>query len=304
MLHTTPRTASVLTLLLCILPAHAESWQTPNNKLRYDEVCFLTAHNAFTYRPKWIYAQQDWNLKTQLEKGIRGFMLDVHADGSTLKLCHGDKNKACNFPYSFQKIGNFDTLKDALSIMKKFLDSNKQEVVTLILEDYVDKRELLVKTIESISGLPALILNLSSWNTTSNGNRWPTLEWMQKNNKRLVIFTDKSETKYTPHTWHWVIESGYSSWDMDKVCTERSSSKRYASKPRGLYLLNWFGTTSTEITSAIYNTESKIMSLIKKGMQKGLANKRFPNFIALDFVNIGGGMNVVNDINKAATPQA
>ncbi len=292
------KTRSAIALSLFITALHAASWKLPNNQLRYDQSCFLVAHNAFTYRPKWLYAQQDWDLKAQLAHGIRGFMLDIHADGSTLKLCHGDKNKACNFPYSLQKLGNFDTLKDTLTLVKKWLESNKQEVVTLLLEDYVDSRNLLVKTIDSVPGLSKMILTLTDWNPAQHSYNWPTLAWMQSNNKRLVIFTDKSETKYTPHIWHWVVESGYSSWDMNKVSNERSESKRYSTRPRGLYLLNWFGVPSNEISCAINNTESKIMTLIKKGMQKGLANKQFPNFIALDFVNIGGGMDVVNNINK------
>ncbi|MCF8178883.1 MAG: hypothetical protein K9J74_10280, partial [Sulfuritalea sp.] len=46
---------------------------------RYDQVAFLTAHNAFANEEEgWKYHQQSKSILNQLRYGVRGFMLDVH----------------------------------------------------------------------------------------------------------------------------------------------------------------------------------------------------------------------------------
>lgn len=52
---------------------------------RYDQVTFLTSHNAFTSSEDgWLYAQQVLSVPNQLNFGVRGLMLDIHlAQGGT-----------------------------------------------------------------------------------------------------------------------------------------------------------------------------------------------------------------------------
>ncbi|MDQ8154315.1 MAG: hypothetical protein P3B98_06590 [Gemmatimonadota bacterium] len=57
---------------------------------RFDQVTFVTAHNAFaTSQGGWIYAQQEYTLAQQLQLGVRGLMLDIYAsqDAAMGELC-------------------------------------------------------------------------------------------------------------------------------------------------------------------------------------------------------------------------
>jgi hypothetical protein len=57
---------------------------------RFDQVTFVTAHNAFTAsRDGWIYAQQELTIPQQLRLGVRGLMLDIYAsqDAAMGQIC-------------------------------------------------------------------------------------------------------------------------------------------------------------------------------------------------------------------------
>ncbi len=58
-----------------------------NPQRRYDQVTFLTAHNAFASTQEgWLYAQQALSIPNQLQFGVRGLMLDIHmAQGGTVE---------------------------------------------------------------------------------------------------------------------------------------------------------------------------------------------------------------------------
>src|SRR6185369_10751744 len=53
--------------------------QQINSSRHYDQVTFVTAHNAFAATDYgWIYAQQGLTITDQLKLGVRGLMLDIH----------------------------------------------------------------------------------------------------------------------------------------------------------------------------------------------------------------------------------
>ena len=75
-------------LALCTLlfayaaPAFGQFYAVDNDidaKRRYDQVTFMTSHNAFSVTTEgWIYAQQALSIPLQLQLGVRGLMLDIH----------------------------------------------------------------------------------------------------------------------------------------------------------------------------------------------------------------------------------
>jgi hypothetical protein len=112
-------------------------------------------------------------------------MLDVHYEwfdnstaaqrngSSATYLCHG----MCNIGMS--------PLRDALVVIKQFLDENPREVVVLLVEQYV-------ATYSIIEDLEATMLkSYVGYAHPGPSTPWPTLGKLIADGKRLLIFSDK-----------------------------------------------------------------------------------------------------------------
>lgn len=289
-----------------------DPWVQPPSNIRYDQVCFLTAHNAFSNSEQGFawYKQQSWGIEKQLQNGIRGLMLDIFDHNGQIKLCHG----SCDGAYGFQRcfsdgikclLGkevNHTPLKKTLHTIADWAHNNPKEIVTIFFENYVNN-DKLDKEIRTIKKLHSLVLTTKDWCPKKNGG-WPTLAWMQKNNKRIVLFNeDKSGTGVKEHhifsyTYDHIIESQYGTLNRKKLLCERPESLVCKNKQRNLFLLNYFGTiTRPRFISRKKNSYERLKKIIQSSTEKKFANGKLPNFIALDFVDQGNAMKLVNEIN-------
>jgi hypothetical protein len=272
---------------------------------RYNETTFLTAHNAFSnYEDGWKnYNQQQLNLIHQLEYGVRALMLDVYDYKNEIVFCH----RSCSGGGEAQRSlgeaitgGNYKKLTDTLAAIKTWLDQNPQEVVTLFFENYVDN-DKLAGVINGVPGVANMILTKQIWDAKQNNQQWPTLQWMRDNNKRIVMFNEnksgtaiKDTHPFFP-TWDYITESAYSTIDPEKVCVQRSESAASPTQQRGLLLINFFEQISLSSSNNTYNNLKKVLNLCN---QRGLGGSgKRPNFIAIDFVNRGDGLRLVNELN-------
>lgn len=308
-------------LAFCVkMACGLDAWVFPDPQLRYDEVSFLTAHNAFAnFNEGWKqYMMQTWSIEEQLDHGVRGIMLDTHegTDG-TIRLCHG----GCGAFHTLQKgIGlaasalwqkhEYESLVNTLTTIKKWLDKHPSEIVTLFLENRVDN-EKLAQEIASIKGFLPMVLKLNEWDPSKHDGKWPTISWMRAHNKRIIIFNeDKTESelsrtdgaqKYTypfAYSWHYLIESRYGSVDKHTVCAERTESELYRDLGRFLLLLNFFRQITGPLAlSARDNSYQTLKELVAFCKEQGLAHGKNPNFIALDFVEEGNAIKLINELN-------
>ena len=298
-----------------------DAWLLPDPKLRYDQTSFLTAHNAFAnFNQGWQqYMMQTWSIEEQLDHGVRGLMLDTHETEGTVRLCH----VGCSALHTIQKgIGpalhalwerhEYELLTKTLGTIKDWLDRHPSEVVTLFLENRVDN-DKLAKEIESVPGLMPMILKLTDWDPHEYGGMWPTIAWLRAHNKRVIIFNedktgsnlgneDNPERLKYPfsYTWHYLIESQYGSVNKDTVCAERATSKKHEELNRLLYLVNFFrqlaGSPTASKQDNDYNTLKEVINLCR---QRDIAGGKYPNFLALDFVEEGNGMQLINEFNTS-----
>ena len=159
----------------------------------YNEVAYLTTHNAFnTSADGFSLPNQNNTLTQQLNEGVRGFMLDVYNYFGTPTVYHG------NF------ILGTAPLSDNLAEFKNFLDTNPNEVVTIILECNVSANDI-EDEISSAGLMPYLY---------THAGTWPTLQTMIDNNTRLVIFSDVADANASQgwyhYMWDWMVETHYS----------------------------------------------------------------------------------------------
>lgn len=297
----------------------AAHWIVPSGDLRYDQTCFLTAHNAFSnVHEGWQrYMQQTLSIAEQLDFGVRAFMLDVHEQNGSLILRHGSgpfcalQRGFFSWIASFVKAPNYKTLGDTLSIITQWMLMHPDEIITIFLENLV-ANDKLAQEIRQIKGLAPLVMSLDDWDPAENKGGWPTLQWMRDHNKRIVIFNeDKTGTHFSKlskieatkypfyYLWHYVIESQHGTLHKPALCTERSESHHYRKLNRQLFLLNYFGRiTRSSRMSIKYNSYENLSAVVKLCQKKGMASGKAPNFIALDFIDEGNALRLINEINE------
>ncbi len=175
-----------LLILICgcfKLNAQCNGMETFCNK-KYDEVAYLTAHNAFnSQEDNFIFPNQNLNITSQLNDGVRALMIDVYDVAGAPTVYHG---------FSYLGSASFSSF---LIDIKTFLDNNPNEIVTVILECYTTANQ--IESDINLSGL-------NNYLYTHTDNNWPTLQNMIDNGTRLVVFSDKNDANPTQGWYHYI----------------------------------------------------------------------------------------------------
>ncbi len=250
---------------------------------KYSEVAYLTTHNSFnSSEDNFTYPNQNFNISTQLNDGVKAFMLDVYDVSGTPTVYHG---------YSF--LGSAHLL-DYLNDIKTFLDANPNEIVTIILECYTtaNKIELVINQ----AGLNSYLY------THSLGTNWPTLQTMIDNGTRLVVFSDEDDASENQAWYHYVWDHAVETHYTANNLNDFSCDFNRGDPDNELFIFNHFVTnyilgTGVESQAVIVNSNPFFMNRIQQCVQE---NNKFPNFVTIDFYDIGDGLDVVNQLNQNA----
>lgn len=279
-----------------------------SDNIKYNEVCWLTAHNAFAYAnpsfSNWFLLppNQILNINQQLEFGVKSFMIDLYYQldqnnnrTSQINIAHSSGDNPNNTRFFEQPLAPF------LTTIKDWLDSHHQDIITLHLESYIRDYKLIKQHLDAAGLTPYLF-------DPGNNSEWPTLKEMRDNNTRLVIFSDNSQDigpgiLYTNR----YLETQY---DLEKYhkCEMRRDNRANPdnsiahNKSNGVLLVmnNFYplsipvmGLTYSEANSAITGHISLLrysQDEYEKMMTRiCLCHKKFdqfPNFIAVDHVGL------------------
>lgn len=91
--------------------------------------------------------------------------------------------------------------------METFLSANPSEIVTLILEDYVEAPNGLSRVFKA-SGLMKYWFPVSSM--PQDGQDWPLVKDMVAKNYRLIVFGSKKhkeESERIAYQWNYMVEN-------------------------------------------------------------------------------------------------
>ena len=247
----------------------------------YAEVVFPGTHNSMSNaEDRWIVPNQNRNLRSQLVDGIRVFLLDIYLDGGEVALCH-----------SICLAGRRPFL-EAMNELRAFLESQPREVITLILEDYVDA-EAIEDVIVAAGLTPYLYAR-------TEGMPWPTLGAMIAQGRRLVI---TAQDEGPPPTWLHNIWS--LAWDTPytfRSVEEFSCRRNRGSTSNDLFLLNhWI---LNPAAAPRHGEEANAYDVLMARIDTCIAQwSRLPTFIAVDFYDIGDLFEVVDVLNGIAEPR-
>jgi hypothetical protein len=187
-----------------------------------NEVVFAATHNSFAAsdEPGWRFADQRYGIARQLDDGIRAFLIDVHfgvadpAKGivrTDLRAEGSDRNKVAqaigpaalhaadriagrvraggvqgtSTPYLCHTLCELgaEPLDQELAVIKQFMDKHSDQVLILIVEDYVPPA--MIEQALDDAGL------LTQVATLTGGAALPTLATLIEDDRRLVIFAEE-----------------------------------------------------------------------------------------------------------------
>lgn len=247
---------------------------------RYDQAAYLVTHNAMSNRAEgWLFPNQSFGLTRQLAEGVRGLMLDVHTVNGRPYLVH-------NKPLLGKR-----PLLEGLKEIARFLKSHPQAVVTIIFESYVPSKAM--RQAFRDAGLLALLHH------QQRKDAWPTLKTMIKRKKQLVVFTDRGGGDWPGYhdVWSFCQETHFSV----KRVADFSYRRNRGRADNGLMILNHFLTNP--IASPSLARRANAASILEPRVLKCQAATRyFPNFIVVDFYEIGAARRIVKRLNESQHP--
>ena len=250
--------------------------------LRLNEVAFPYTHNSFSNAEDgFVGPNQHFGPARQLADGVRGLMLDLHyyaVDGKDeIYLCHGD----CLFGKR--------PLDGALIEIRDFLHDHPYEIMSIIFESYVDPDELT-----DLAASTGLFDYVYMGDLTGE---LPTLAEMIAGSGRLVLFTegDVGAQTWLHHAWDHVWDTPYSNTSKDDL----SCALNRGAVTNPLFLINHFASNPlpSEKIAGELNVDPFFEEWVLDCMQQ---QGRLPNFIAVDFYDVGKLFDVVDVVNDQA----
>jgi hypothetical protein len=245
---------------------------------RYDEVCYVTTHNAFNYEAGFLFPNQTHPVAQQLTDGVRGLMLDVYWQNNQPTCYHGS-----NF------LGS-EPLASILGDVKAFLDAHPTEVVTIIFESYVTAAQM--NDVFTQVGL------LDDVYAQTLGQPWPTLGDLIAADRRLVVFTDVNDGQAFPwyhYVWDHAVETNWSNHSR----ADFSCGYNRGDSANALLILNHFVSEQTlgigiKDSAAVINANPYCVG---RAMNCWGATGKIPNFLTVDFYEVGDVVAAKDQLN-------
>ncbi|KAF8151375.1 PLC-like phosphodiesterase [Crassisporium funariophilum] len=269
---------------------------------KYGNTTFLGSHDSFAFsgNPFALARTQEVDVDAQLTLGVRMLQAQSHMNNKELHFCH----TTC---------GLFDggTVESYLNKVKHFLDRHPNEVLTLI---FTNPENLSVskvwKPIFDKTGFTDMAYVPPQ--PVMSRDDWPTLGEMIESGKRVVIFLDHgAESRTEPASefilpqFQMVWEDKYDPTDSKFPCkVDRTAGPLAPNQQLNLINQN-LNTNIFPIGRGILipdrldspRTNSVTEILAHSEHCAAFVEDRKPNFVMLDFVNVGQGMEAVNRLN-------
>ena len=247
----------------------------------FDQYTWVTAHNAYLDE-----------LRPQLDRGVRGFMLDLHPDQYTdeVRLCHTE---------GLCQSSHLSLRKALADTFIPYLKENPQAIIILLFESRVER--------VSMQLVFDRVPELAKYSYAHEGNvQWPSLEEMIRSNKRIVMFTDGGipgtykvgegqVTIYPPAssqventynlgtsiiTHDWQCKSRYDGIDLSLRKADGGLNR--------LFVLNQFHSwgSSTAHAGDMDNNLTWLQRRVERHCGESTGWRK-PNFLAIDFNQVG-----------------
>ncbi|KAF7290178.1 PLC-like phosphodiesterase [Mycena indigotica] len=269
----------------------------------YGNVTFMGSHDSafFSSDPFALARDQEVDIPTQLGLGVRMLQSQAHMNGGVIHFCH----TSCAL---------FDggTVLAYLQTVKSWLDANPNEVLTLL---FTNPEGLSIPNVWAPAFVQSGTVGIASIAFVPPQNpmpqsAWPTLGSMIDSGKRVVIFldagadgSDGTPVNYILPEFTQIWETPFDSTNAAFPCSVDRIDTSKLSVADHMYIINHFldidifGILLSDPEEAgTTNGVSSIVADAHGCVPLSQAN-RLPNFVLLDFVNLGTGMAAINQLN-------
>ncbi|KAF8470765.1 PLC-like phosphodiesterase [Kalaharituber pfeilii] len=286
---------------------------------KYSEIYHLGAHDSpFLRHPENGYSvagNQYFNVRTQLEGGVRLLQGQIHNEGGKPRLCHSD----C-------KMMDGGKLEDYLVEVKSWMDGHPSDVVTML---WVNADNMPARDLEKYfadTGLKNLAYAPPKHPITPG--EWPTLQQMIDSGKRLVLFistsADEANIPWMLDEFSYMFETPFENFDPAKfTCNgdrpgrvkgaeklNEAVATRIGFQNRFVYdkRLEEFGleiyTPHDDLAPKINSGDQSIPGNMKDGIEKCATEwGRRGGYILVDFFNEGNPIAVIDAANGFKDPR-
>ncbi|RDB28760.1 PI-PLC X domain-containing protein 1 [Hypsizygus marmoreus] len=251
----------------------------------YGTVSFVGTHDSYAVGVNNLAVNQDHDITQQLNDGIRMLQMQAHIESGAIRLCH----TSCS-------VYDGGTLEDYLKTVKKWLDANPNEVLSLLIVNIDNVGAAQYDTVFKTVGLDAV--SHAPESSPLGASAWPTLGAMIDSGKRLVTFLDNgADATVAPY----LIDEFTNIWEtafnvVDPALFDCSVNRTKGDTATQMYLINHFldkllfGQPVPDVAKANVTNAATGDGSLGAHVQTCIAvNTRAPNFLLVDFYEYGGG---------------
>ncbi|KAK7030841.1 hypothetical protein VNI00_013949 [Paramarasmius palmivorus] len=269
----------------------------------YGNTTFLGSHNSYAVSTD-IFAvgrNQEVSVTAQLDLGVRFLQAQAHIRTSL----------TAGFQAAYGILFDGGLVVNYLKTVKTWLDAHPNEVLTILVTnpDDASLKDVWKPAFDS-SGITPLIY-VPPTNPMKRGD-WPTLGSLIDSGKRVVVFmdygADGAGVDFILPQFKMIWEPPFSSTDSNFPCSVDRSEGPLSTQDH-MHMLNHnlnvniipIGDgvlVADRANAARTNSVQSIMANV--GGCAPLAGGKAPNFVMLDWVNVGEGMKAVNMLNGFA----
>ena len=299
------------------------------------DVALPAAHNAMSAAdvPGFFFPNQDRGIPQQLDDGVRGLLIDAHygfpANGGKVKTDLGEFTDSERKEYAkelgpeafdaalrirdrlvtggdegerriylchrFCELGAIP-LDKALDEIRNFVVQHPDQVLVIVVEDYVTPTDLVAAVKDS--GLDEYVYKGAITDST------PTLGEMVSSGHRVVLMAEKhggAAPWYRSGYADVLQETPYHFEDVSELTDPkklaRSCQPNRGSRGNPLFLLNNWIDTSPAPKPSNAEQVNAYRALLDRARKCERLRGQIPNLVAVDFYGVGDLMRVVDKLN-------
>jgi len=268
---------------------------------RYSNVTVVGAHGSYAFSddPFALARDQEVNVTTQLNLGVRLLQAQAH---------NGTKDGHLRFCHTSCALFDGGKVVDYLKIVKQFLDANPNEVLTLLFTNPEGLSVLDVwKPAFDASGITPLAYVPP--HLPIKQSEWPTLGQLIDSGKRVVVFLDSRTNTdlvdFILPEFKMIWETPFSVTNSSFPCSVNRIHGPLATEDHSYMINHSLNINIIPIGSGVIipdayharttNGIPSITAHVNNCIPLG-ANRN-PQFVLLDFVNVGEGFKAVDILN-------
>jgi hypothetical protein len=303
---------------------------------RLDEVVFPSTHNSFSSadQPRWLFAQHEEGIPSQLQAGIRGLLIDTHHGVATDRGVYTvlDRDSASREkieePLGTRFVDTAERLRSRIGFrggadpevylchgfcetgavkaepvlerIREFLVKNPYEVLMVSVENDIPLED--VERAFADSGLRDLV-----WDGPLSEGRFPTLREMIEADRRVVVLVWQrgplgdagfGDIPWMHRQFGLVQETPYSFKSVAKVLSRDSCRPNEGLPGNPLFLLNHWVDSSPVFRPSNAARVNDHDVLLERARTCQRIRGHLPNLIAVDFYQEGDVVAVARELNR------